>query len=545
MEILKNLGVRTKFLLAPAVVLLLLLALAGLSLFSQNRAQSIADDLYHSRFERANQAQDIAKQLSRTLSLSYQMLASVNAGVPPSILRKIDDDLKQSLAVAEDGIAGVAKADGLSNDERALVETAAKLFAAYKKDTVGMLEIAQVDTGSAIMFMTSAQQTFNSLVTPIENLVALEAKLSSEAFVRAEENAVRSKTLLAVIALVSVVAGVFITLVMQKLTLNAVAAISKGAEALKGGDLRQRVAVLSQDEVGQTASAFNSLIEGFQASIREVLAEASQVSQASTTLNMQSEQVQKGSQRQSESTTALAATIEQFSVSIQSISDSISSVSTISQSSLENTDAGMRSLDTLRQEFDRVTAAFALVTTAVNSFVTSANAISNLTREVKDIAEQTNLLALNAAIEAARAGEAGRGFAVVADEVRKLAEKSSSTASDIDNVTASLDQQSHDVETALAEGNTSLTTGTEFLGKLSQILSQAQETATRSRQGVEEIALAVSEQTHASHDIARNTEAIAQMTEENSAAASKTSQAAQQLARSAKALEAVAGRFRA
>lgn len=543
MNWLKNQRMAVKFLIAPLVVLLLLMVMAAYSVFNQSQSQAVVNDLYNSRFAHSNSVQEVSKKLFNALAMTYQLLASANANMPPEALAKIETVVTGSLSQAEQILGKLMTSGKLTDDERSLLASANSLLAGYKKQTLGVIDVAKIDYASAVMFVAQAQSSFDKLAVTINELVVLEDKLSSEAFLATEAGAARNRMLLVIVAVVSVLAAIVITLLVQKATVESVKAIQGGAESLRDGDLRRRVEVSGHDEVGLAAGAFNTLIDSFQSAVREVLAEAQHVSDASRTIGSHSEKVQHGAESQAEATSALAATVEQFSVSIQSISESAELVRGTSQRSLEGSREGVNSLEKLRDEFDRVKSAFDAINASVINFVLSAKSISNLTREVKDIADQTNLLALNAAIEAARAGEMGRGFAVVADEVRKLAEKSSLTAGDIDKVTSSLEQQSKTVDTALTNGNSSLSSGHDFLLRVSQVLGETQRTISEASRGVGDISSAVNEQSRASHDIARNLEKIATMTENTSHTVAESAAAADQLADSAQALERAVGRF--
>jgi methyl-accepting chemotaxis protein len=255
-------------------------------------------------------------------------------------------------------------------------------------------------------------------------------------------------------------------------------------------------------------------------------------------------QISRGSQEQSEAAASTAAAVEEITVSISSVANNTEEVRKLSEKSLRQTQQGNQNVTAMIGEIGRVQEAVQQIAGSVKEFVDSTRAIAGMTQQVKDIADQTNLLALNAAIEAARAGEQGRGFAVVADEVRKLAEKSAQSANEIDRVTNALNQKSTHVEATLLMGLRSLQTTQEQVERVSAVLTEAGESVAQSSHGVSDIAASVGEQSQASNAIARNVEKIAQMSEENHAAVSSNTQDLAHLEQLARELQTAVSRFR-
>lgn len=319
--------------------------------------------------------------------------------------------------------------------------------------------------------------------------------------------------------------------------------LARDLDRLAQGDFSQPVMRSTQDEIGKVASSAEKIRNDLGAIIKNVQRSIDQVMQSATTLADSSRAIVKGSEAQSTAAISTASAIEQVSASISSVAENAEHVRSLSHSSVQETQAGNETLVQLTQEMEKAVSAMQEIAASVNAFVSNTNTITSMTQQVKDIAEQTNLLALNAAIEAARAGEAGRGFAVVADEVRKLAEKSAQSANEIDSVTRSIEEQSTKVSGTLEHGRQFLESSRELTQNAAEALARTRDAASQTNTGVDNITVSVREEQQASAEIARNIEHIATMAEENSSSIAQTAQAASQLEELARSLRESVKRF--
>ena len=373
-------------------------------------------------------------------------------------------------------------------------------------------------------------------------VVSMKVSLDS---VEAEVSAFRLKiagvalgALGALLLIIYLITRHFVTKPLEDLR-NGLRDIARGE-----GDLTRRLPIKGRDEVGQSALVFNEMMENFNQLVRQVRDAASQVTARVAALSDSADRVTQSSQQQNEKSNMAAAAVEQLVSSISSIAQSAEHVQHQSQESLARANEGNRNLGVLLGEMTVVERAVKEMANSVNNFVRNTESITLMTREVKDIAEQTNLLALNAAIEAARAGEQGRGFAVVADEVRKLAEKSSRSASEIDAITAQLSAQSVSVRHSIEEGLEHLASSQSAVASVSNVLQATNGSVAEVGHGLDAIASATDQQRRFSGDVETSIEAIAGMARENSGTVEQTAGAAHDLKRLAEGLASLVGRFK-
>ena len=313
---------------------------------------------------------------------------------------------------------------------------------------------------------------------------------------------------------------------------------------LASGDLTARLDVSSNDEIGRLLRSIEEMNRNLVAIVGQVHGSAREVSQAASHLSGLAEQVAGGSKHQSDAATAATHAVEASGEGMKVMANTAQEVHERAQASLLSTASGSEGLSKMVTELRRGGASVQEIAVAVREFVVSTDSITAMTRQVKEIAEQTNLLALNAAIEAARAGEQGRGFAVVADEVRKLAEKSAAAASQIDAVTTNLGTKSAAVEKAIGHGEQSLQSCQALVAEVVQALADANKAVLHAAESAEDIADSVKHQAAASDEISRNVHGISDMAKTNGDAIQKTSGAAHHLDQLAKTLQSAVSRFR-
>ncbi|MDR3086486.1 MAG: methyl-accepting chemotaxis protein, partial [Azoarcus sp.] len=255
-------------------------------------------------------------------------------------------------------------------------------------------------------------------------------------------------------------------------------------------------------------------------------------------------EIAESSRRQKDRSVQAAQAVEELNDKILSIADNTGSVRARSHESLVRSQAGQVSLNQLISEMGQVQEVVEHMADSMEAFVQSTHAINNMTKEVREIAEQTNLLALNAAIEAARAGEQGRGFAVVADEVRKLAEKSAKSAGQIDGMTREIGQRSNLVQDAVQGSLNHLASSRDAANQVSTVLNSANELVVNVGGGLDLIATTTDEQRSASASVTGSIEAIANMARENDVAIERTVEAAREMEEFAGQLQASVSRFK-
>jgi len=278
--------------------------------------------------------------------------------------------------------------------------------------------------------------------------------------------------------------------------------------------------------------------------LRHILASAHQVALAAGALVQSSSDVSSSSQEQSSAAMSMAATVEQLTVSIDQIAEHARSAETSSRHSGELSGQSATVVAGAADEMQNIANTVHRSSSIIQALGQDTDKISTIVGVIKEIADQTNLLALNAAIEAARAGEQGRGFAVVADEVRKLAERTAQSTQEISTMIATIQSGTEQAVASMQDGVARVEHGVAMSRQAGESIDQVRTGAHAVVQLVEEIAASLHQQSEASNDIARNVESIAQMSQENTAAVHDVAATAKQLEQLSFELDKLTQQFR-
>lgn len=309
------------------------------------------------------------------------------------------------------------------------------------------------------------------------------------------------------------------------------------------GNLSEKIVTRNGDDTSLLAAIVH-MQSGLKDIIGGVLQTANLVAQEAQALSQSSRQGLDAAEKQSDAIASAAAAVEEMTVCIGQISDNAVDTQKNSSDAGAWAKEGAEVVRGVIVEMDKISAAVATSTTSITALGEKSDQISNIIKVIKEIAEQTNLLALNAAIEAARAGEQGRGFAVVADEVRKLAERTYLATQEIVSMIKIIQGGTADTVTEISKESVHVSEGVQMVNLAGSAMDKIQGGVQKVLSSVEDISSALGEQRLSSDQLAQNIEGVAHTTEETSQIIKEVATSASNLEQQASSLKESVERFR-
>ncbi|HEY1059436.1 MAG TPA: methyl-accepting chemotaxis protein [Limnobacter sp.] len=382
---------------------------------------------------------------------------------------------------------------------------------------------------------------------PIEDLLDELAKHSGDLLAKAlNDRIARLERDIAVelgLALLICTAAVGMAWLVFRKVNQDVACVLTQSEQLSRFSLGPCAVLVQKDELGTISAAVESVRQSQAKAIADIAALTAQLNSNTHTLENTTTQIHQNAADQADSSATVASSIEELSVSVSQVAEHAETAKNLANQTGESSLQGLGTVGATRHAMQGIGESTSQLARDMDLLGERSNSISTIVQTIHDIAEQTNLLALNAAIEAARAGEQGRGFAVVADEVRKLSERTAQATQDISGLVQDIQTDTLAAVSKVKGWNDQIADGMAKSDQAEQAMQGISAQSAQARESVNEIHEALAEQTVASQTIARQIERIAQGTEEAQTAVAALKQVATEVNGLSTQLNALVGRY--
>ncbi|MDE2625090.1 MAG: methyl-accepting chemotaxis protein [Betaproteobacteria bacterium] len=535
-------NIKKKILLSPLLSVALMLVLGLVSFMGMRSLQNALETITSRSMQHVlllNESRDDLLEANIGVYRLFSTIGNFDAA-------RIQAETAKIVGHADDAIKILksleARSD-LGEEERKSLTALDPLLAKYRKSVAQSIDMAQSDLASGTGMMQAADKRFQEAAAQMDTLLASLRQKGQEAVESASSSARRSLTLSMVIFVAAVVATLAVAMVLSNRIVAPLLAAIRTATSIASGNLTNAVPKGGKDETGDLLRALSAMQENLRNLIETIAGNARHALSTSKSMSQTLADINRAVEGQNDATSTVAAAIEQMSVSIGNIHDNATQALHANRDSSGAAKEGGEVIQSAFDEMNRMSGTIREAATVVEQVGQQSNDISAIVQVIREVADQTNLLALNAAIEAARAGEQGRGFAVVADEVRKLAEKTTASAQEIADMIVAIQQSANRAVSDIRHVVEQVSTTASYADQARQSIERIRTSAGQSEGFAGEITSALGEQNKASELIAQKVEGITQTSEANAQGVAQVNQSMRELAERSRQLEEAVTRF--
>ncbi|MFA7060822.1 MAG: methyl-accepting chemotaxis protein [Pedobacter sp.] len=415
---------------------------------------------------------------------------------------------------------------------------------AESNNKVVELAMAGKATEAGQQYITVAMPLNDKLDQELNGMLEFQKKRVDTRYNEAVSSYNSARILLGVLTGVIILLGLGISFTITRSITNPVAYLATQADLMAHGDLRVTISNDSKDEIGLLSNSFRTMAENFRSIISQVSRTSTQVASAANELNSTAEQIATGAEEVAAQVGTVATAGEEMSATSGDIAQNCQIAAEGAQRASASAQNGAAVVDKTVAVMGQIADKVQESAKTVESLGARSDQIGAIIGTIEDIADQTNLLALNAAIEAARAGEQGRGFAVVADEVRALAERTTRATKEIGEMIKAIQKETKGAVAVMEQGVHQVETGTEEAAKSGAALREILEQINAVAMQVNQIATAAEEQTATTSEISNNMMQITNVVQQTSHGAQESATAAAQLSGNAEELQRLVRQFK-
>lgn len=448
---------------------------------------------------------------------------------------------------------------GSDSENAKMIENIFQRYLLYGKNVIkGFIEGKNVD----LLFLSKTAEELNQKITKLhrkkeedfftsmDNVSSLNQKFKNDLFTITSninsqvENLI---TIIPVISIIAIILGILIAVLLTKFAIiNPIKkVINRMRDIAEGeGDLTQRLEIETRDELGELAKWFNTFVDKLHSVISKVSEVTDQVASSAVHMADAADKAASSAGKQADRTTQVATAMEEMSATVLEVAKNSTDASDTAEDAMGTASRGGETVSHAVNGMFKIEKSVEESAKIIEDLGKSSEYIGEIINVINDIADQTNLLALNAAIEAARAGEHGRGFAVVADEVRKLAERTTKATKEIAGMIQAIQSSTNGAVSSMDSGTKEVSTGVKLINQAGNALQDIVNMVKVVSEKVIEIAAAAEEQSTTTEEITQNVETVLQVARNLTASAEQSSDAAKELNMLSEELKKIVGQFK-
>jgi methyl-accepting chemotaxis protein len=398
---------------------------------------------------------------------------------------------------------------------------------------------------TALIFSSQVSESRNAMRDRINELIGLIDAIKQEANEKQRAGQSRTQTLMLTLTGLGLALGLITTVLIVRSITGAISRMVSLIQEIAANNLAiDDMEVTSQDEIGKAGGALNAMKNSLREMIQSIAGTAEHVASASEEISSSATQQAQSAETQKDQTAQVATAMQEMSSTVLQVSDNSNKAADAARKASETARHGGSIVDETLGKMRVIAESVGGTAKKMEELGKSSDQIGRIIGVIDDIADQTNLLALNAAIEAARAGEQGRGFAVVADEVRKLAERTTTATKEIAQMIKNIQDETKVAVGAMEQGTKQVEEGVASTAQAGDSLKEIIQMAEQVGEMITHIATAATEQSSASEQVNNNMDQIAKLVKESAVGAQQSAKACQDLSGLALDLQKMVANFK-